>query len=242
MQRWRWMVNVFVGVGVLVLTACSMGPEVSPAMDGDAQRTVSVSGDGEAQATPDVAVVRLGVETEADQAATALSQNSDRMNMLVEVLKASEIDTEDIQTERVQVQPRYAQVDGEQEPRLVGYVATNVVEVRVRQLSALGDLLDAAVEAGGNRIEGLRFEFSDPAPMMARAREAAWQDAATKAEQLAALAGMDVGSVVSINESSHLPRPVVLERAESMDARAPIEPGTQSVNVSLQVSWQLTEQ
>jgi uncharacterized protein YggE len=121
---------------------------------------------------------------------------------------------------------------------LAGYTATNLVGVRVRALDALGGILDAAVQAGGNRIEGIRFEASDPAAPLDQAREAAWNDAQHKAEQLARLAGVELGEVLTISESGRGPQPIVEQFvAAEAPAAVPIEPGSQTIEVDLQVIW-----
>jgi uncharacterized protein YggE len=156
-------------------------------------------------------------------------------------LKDAGIATEDVQTQVVRLYPRYEERPGDEGQReLVGYTATNVVQVLLRDLGAVGDILDAAVQAGGNRIEGIRFEVSDPAAHLDQAREVAWNDAEHKAEQLADLAGARLGEVLTISESGRGPQPIV-ERPMAVEAAAavPIEPGSQTIEVDLQVTWLL---
>jgi uncharacterized protein YggE len=232
----------------LVLAAGLLAPVSSPGLalqeeaEGDSsQRTVTVSGNGQVSAQPDLAAVRLGVQTEAEEATPALTENSRQMQALVDVLEDAGIPGEDIQTQVVRLHPRYEErpsAEGQRE--LIGYTATNVVEVRVRDLEAVGGILDAAVQAGGNRIEGIRFEVSEPAAYLDEAREAAWNDAQHKAEQLAGLAGAELGEVLTISESGRVPQPRV-EQAVMAEAAAavPIEPGSQTIEVDLQVTWLL---
>jgi uncharacterized protein YggE len=207
------------------------------------QRAVNVSGTGRVSAQPDVAVVTLGVQTEAEDAATALSQNSQQMQALVDALKEAGIAADDIQTQVVSLYPRYQQSpDVQGQGELIGYTATNTVAVRIRELDKVGETLDTAVQAGGNRIESIGFEVSDPSQYMDQAREAAWNDALHKAEQLASLAGVGLSEVLTISESGSGPQPVV-ERpvAAAASAAVPIEPGSQTIEVDLQVTWLLTE-
>jgi uncharacterized protein YggE len=208
------------------------------------QRTLQVSGNGQVSAQPDVAVVSLGVQTEAEEAAAALNENSQKMQDLVDVLRQADVADADIQTQMVRLQPRYAdKPDAQGQQEVVGYTASNVVEVRLRNLDTVGQILDAAVQAGGNRIDSIRFEVSDPATYLDQAREAAWNDAQHKAEQLAALAGSDLGPVLTINESSQSPQPIY-ERAVggATAAAVPIEAGSQTISVNLQVTWSLADQ
>jgi uncharacterized protein YggE len=229
-------------VGALLVPALSPGLALQEdADDGSPQRTVSVRGSGQVSAQPDTAVVTLGVQTEAEEAATALTQNSQEMQALVDVLQDAGIAAEDIQTQAVRLYPRYedaANSEGQRE--LAGYTATNVVQVQMRDLEAVGETLDAAIQAGGNRIQGIRFEVSDPAMYLDEAREAAWNDAQHKAEQLADLAELELGQVLTINESGTGPQPIV-ERAVVADTAAavPIEPGSQTIEVDLQITWSM---
>ena len=212
--------------------------------DCDFKRTLNVSGTGEALAQPDAAVVTLGVSTEAKEAGEALTENSTQMAAVIEALIASGVATKDIQTQTIRLSPRYERP----EPRmgvtppaeLVGFVATNIVQVRVRKLSSLGELLDAVVQAGGNQIQGIGFEISDRSDLYDQARKAAWENALSKAEQLAELAGAELGPVVSISENSHAPV-VYAERAMAFaaDGGVPVQAGTESVQISLQVTWSL---
>jgi uncharacterized protein YggE len=211
------------------------------------QRTLNVSGSGQVSARPDTAIVTLGVQTEAEQANVALSENSQQMQAVIDALKKAGVAAEDIQTQVINLQPRYEQPPAPGPstlpgtPKLVGYVATNTVEVTVRQLGTLGELLDAAVQAGGNQIEGISFEVSNPATLLDQARAAAWQDAQHKAEQLAGLAGAKLGEVLSITESSQTPRPVLQAVQAAPAAAVPVEPGTQTIEVDVQVTWSLAQ-
>jgi uncharacterized protein YggE len=126
--------------------------------------------------------------------------------------------------------------------QIVAFQATNIVEVRSEDLEGFGELLDTTVQAGGNRIEGIRFEISDAAPLLDQARQAAWDDALHKAEQLAEIAGLQLGEVWSITEISRTPLPV-LDVAAGAGGQAemavPIEPGVQTLELDINVTWLL---
>lgn len=227
-----------------VLAGCT-GTAVGQDVDVEgAERTIHVAGDGQASGTPDMATVVIGVETQANEASAALTQNSQQMQDVIDALTEAGVAQEDIQTQTVQLRPVYEQQprpEAEGAPELVGYVATNTVQVDVMDLDGLGDLLDAAVSAGGNRIEAIRFDIQDPSTLLEEARQAAWQDALAKAQQLAELADAELGPVFTINESSSRPIPVVRESVMGAgeQARVPIEPGTQDITVHLEVTWLL---
>jgi uncharacterized protein YggE len=210
----------------------------------EVQRTVSVSGSGQAEAQPDQATVRLGVQTEAESAEQALADNNAKMQSLLDSLQQAGVASEDIQTQAIQLQPRYDQQPEQQGtgPIVTGYTAANIVEVKVKNLDTLGELLDAAVQAGSNTVEGINFEVSDSAALLDQARETAMQDARHKAEHLVSLADATLGNVLTINEFSNTPRPVARAGVAMAEAQAvPIAPGTQSIQIDVQVTWLLNE-
>ena len=121
-----------------------------------------------------------------------------------------------------------------------GFNATNIVRVRVRRVDDLGELLDTAMQAGANTIQNIQFELSDPADQLAQARRNAVTDARLKAEQLAELTGAKLGAMRTIVESG-LPAPFLARVDSRGGSTVPIAPGTQTVQVVVQITWQLLE-
>lgn len=180
----------------LAITALSPSSSVAAAQTVDTQpRTIQVSGNGEINAQPDRASVQLGVQTEAESAQDALQLNSKQMNAVIEALLEAGIEESDIQTQVLRLSPIYNSADEPAARTLTGYRASNMVKVMVRDLNTLGDLLDTAVTAGGNSLDGIQFELSNQAELETAAREAAMRDAQQKAEQLAELAGVELTAV-----------------------------------------------
>ena len=244
-NRWKTMTLFILTLGaVLVVSAgCGSSTGLAQAEDGE-QRTISVSGSGVISAAPDQVTLRLGVETTAETASEALSQNNEQMTAVIDSLKDAGIPAEQIQTQTVRLNPRYEtppREPGQTEGReLVGYQASNLVQAHTEDLDAIGQLLDTAVRAGANRINGLRFEVSNSQALLNQARDAAWEDAEAKAQQLASLAGAELGEVLSINESTYTPRPVRMESVEmERAAGVSVEPGSEEIQVDLQVTWLL---
>jgi uncharacterized protein len=231
-------------VGALAISTHSPVLASPPAQENDSSaRTISVSGAGQVSAAPDMVVVTLGVETQSEEATTAFTENNQRMQSLVDILKEADIAPEDLRTQAVRLYPRYQDApDGEGQNVLAGYTASNIIQVTVRDLDMVGSVLDAAVQAGGNRIQGIRFEVDEQSAYLDQARKAAWNDALHKAQQLADLSGSELGLVLTINESSHGAQPV-LERVVSAESPAsvPIEAGSQTITVDLQVTWLLED-
>lgn len=205
------------------------------------ERVIHVSGHGEVTARPDVAVVQLGVQTEEETATEALEQNNLRMQEVISTTLQAGVAEEDVQTQGLRLNPEYSGPDEDDgQPTLTGYRAANTVAITVRDLDGLGELLDAAVEAGANTIQDIRFEVDDAAELQAQAREVAMNNALEKAEQLTALADAELGEVLTINETAGtpVPRRVVAEEAEAAGG-VPIAPGMQTIEVTLQVSWRI---
>jgi hypothetical protein len=244
-NRWKATMLFILTLSVVLVISTGCGGTAGAAQAGDGeQRTISVSGSGVISATPDKVSLRLGVETTAETASEALSQNNEQMTAVINSLKDAGIPAEQIQTQTVRLNPRYETPPREpgqiEERELVGYRASNIVEARTEDMDGIGQILDAAVEAGANRIDGLRFEVSNSQDLLGQARDAAWEDAEAKAQQLASLAGAELDDVLSINESPRAPRPVMMESVEmERAAGVSVEPGSEEIQVDLQVTWLL---
>ncbi|MAU00183.1 MAG: hypothetical protein CL608_23835 [Anaerolineaceae bacterium] len=230
--------SLLVGLGV-ALTLQPANQAVAQT-EAESARTIEVSGQGQVEAEPDQATVRLGVQTEADEAGAALEENNERMTAVISATLDAGIEENDIQTEGFRLNPFYDNTPNTQTRELEGYRASNIVRITVRDLTLLGSLLDAVVEAGSNTIEGIQFEVSNEAELAAAAREAAMQDAQQKAEQLTELAGAELGPVHTILETGGA-RPLTVPVAEeaSLAADVPIATGTQTIQASVQVIWEI---
>lgn len=203
------------------------------------ERMVNVTGFGRVAAPPDIAIIRLGVQTEGDTAAEAMDENNLLMQGVISATVAAEVDEADIQTQGIRLNPIYTNTQSGTQANIAGYQASNIVEITVRDLAGLGSLLDSVVEAGGNTIESIRFEVSDLNNVMAEAREAAMNDARSKAEQLTALADAELGDVLTITEFSQLPPIPVIRDTVAVESATPIQPGTEFVETTVQVVWQI---
>lgn len=212
-------------------------PEIQATLTSET-RTIQVTGTGEVQVQPDSAVVNLGVQTDADTAQAALTQNNTKMQNLVDILKKANIPSKDIQTQTLRLSPRYE--NSANNNKLVGYTATNTVQVHISDLDRLGTLLDDAVGNGANTIENISFNVSNPEKVSDQARQNAFQNARHKAEQLADLSNATLGPILEIQESSNIPGPIAQPlESVAQPVAVPISPGSQTVTVNLQVTWSL---
>jgi uncharacterized protein YggE len=205
---------------------------------------ITVTGEGKTMARPDRAVFNVGVEVHRATIEEARANSATAIDGMLTALRGLGIADDDIRTAQLNIGPDYEY--GEAGRRLVGYVATSTIEVRMTDLEKIGKAIDTTVAAGGNdaRLDGLRFELSDPEAARGEARAAAVANARTRAEQLAAASGVTLGAPVVIEEqaSGGGPEPVMMRmqaaRAESADA-TPIQPGTSEIFVQVRVRWEI---
>lgn len=162
-------------------------------------RSLNVTGTGRVVVVPDIATINIGVRTEAEVVIDALEGNTAQANAISRVLQALGIAERDIQTSNFNVYPaeRYDPMTGQIEGRY--FVVENTVNVTVRDLSSLGEVLSAVVDAGANSIYGINFNIEDREAAIAEARKLAIEDARNKAEAIAGEAGVRLGDLMSIN-------------------------------------------
>jgi len=212
----------------------------------ETRRTISVTGQGEVTAAPDLVVLSLAVETTAPKASDAATENAGRSSKVATALKGLIGKDDKLTTARYSLDPRYApgkpgQVE---EPRIIGYVARNDVQVEIHKLDAVGALIDAAIGAGANRVSGLQFTLSNRNDQLRAALEKAGAEARAQAESVAKALGVQLKGVISASTTTGpIIQPRYLEGRSfaAMEARAPtpIEPGTVSVSATLQVTYEI---
>ena len=203
---------------------------------------LSVSATAEASRTPDIATLSTGVVTQAADANAAMRDNAVQMDRMLAALRAAGIAPRDIQTSGINLNPQYKYAEN-QPPAIVGYQASNTVNVKVRELAKLGKVLDALVAQGANQINGPSFGIDQPEAAMEEARLAAVKKAQAQAQTYARALGLQVKRIVSISEGgASLPRPVPMMRAMAADAgfkETAVAPGESSVSVSVEMVFEL---
>jgi uncharacterized protein len=241
----RLIVLAVAGLAALGLSGCdaksSSGPSIIPTASPDT-RQVTVVGSGEVQATPDTLTANVSIQAIAPDVTAAMNQTSDRMQAVINALTNSGIDRNDISTTNVTLQPQYG---GSDNPNaIVGYQASNSINVKIRNLNNASQTLGLIGTTGGDatRINSVSYSIDDDSQLVKDARARAFDDAKDRAEQYAQLSGLTLGKVVSISESSGTtpptPIPAPMPRA-AMEA-VPVEPGQQTIGFSVTVIWELT--
>ncbi len=204
------------------------------------KRTITIQGKGTVKAAPDKVSVSAGVETQAPTAKEALATNTAAMTKVIEALKSEGIDPKDIQTAMFTVSPRYETRDDGRPARIVGYSAVNSVSVTSHDIDKLGAILDQLVSVGANSIGGISFDIDNPDDKQNEARKLAMEDAIAKAKLYVAAAGAELGPVMTIIEQGgYIPRSGGPMMEASIAKPVPIEPGIQTVDVAVQVTWEV---
>jgi len=234
---------VLIGAAIFILTAVG----VTRADDVVQGPRILVTGQGRADVAPDMAILSLMVTREADTARAALDSNSSAMEDVIAALISEGIEERDIQTSNFAIQPMYSRPHprpnssaDREPPRIVGYTVRNALSVRVRDITALGAILDKSVTLGVNEGGNITFTNQDPSAAIEQARIKAVKEAMAKAHTLAEAAGVKTGRVLEISEQTAAPRPMPLARAEmamlqSADS-VPVAAGENSYEVTVHVS------
>jgi uncharacterized protein YggE len=239
----RATIVAVIGALALVATACT--PSVTVENTGaNAQGSpagISVQGTGKIAGTPDTLTISFGVAVTEDSVTAAVASAAESADAVMAALVSAGVADDDIQTSNYSIYPQYDYRNDTQE--LVGYQVNNTVTAKVRDLDAAGAIIDDVAAAGGDAVivSGVSFSIEDNEELVEAARGAAWDDANTKAEQLAELSGVTLGSPISIVETfSSPPVPIAFNEASLSavaDTVTPIAPGTQQVAVTLSVEY-----
>jgi uncharacterized protein len=229
-----------IGISAMALLLAA-APTLAAAPDETAQRTITVTGQGEAKAAPDQASFSAGVVSQGTTASQALAANARAMTAVMATLKKQGIPDKAIQTSDLSLSPQYQECKPGVACRqkIIGYEVTNNVAVTVA-LDKAGPVLDALVASGSNSLGGISFSIRDPKPLLAEARADAVKDAMDKAALYARSAGVGLGPILAIQEGgSQTPRPVYAMRAKAMfeAAPTPVAGGEQSVTANVSITW-----
>ena len=202
---------------------------------------ITVTGVGTATASPNMFRLDLGTQVTSETATGALRGAGDALDQMRKVLIDGGVGRGDIGSSGINLWPQHSP-DGH---AITGYTAMLRLTVRIKDVERMGALLAETVAAGGDasRLDAANFEYDDPSALLSGAREAAWRDAEAKALQYSRLAGRSLGAVVGVSERVADGGPAPMPRMKLVAAAAdavPVEPGTTSVTVHVDVRWTLT--
>nr|WP_294847705.1 SIMPL domain-containing protein [uncultured Sphingomonas sp.] len=229
------------GAAALPAAASAQAVATVPVITGT---RLDISATGEVTRVPDLAIINAGVQTLQPTATAAIEDNATRMEKVRAALRRAGIADKDIQTSSINLNPEYRYVEN-QPPQLTGYRASNSVSVKFRDLKRTGAILDALVKEGANQINGPTLTIDKPESAYDEARIKAIAAGQARAELYARAMGKRVVRLLSVSESgANVPPPMPMAYARdamavSSVAKTEIDPGTQDLQVSLSMSFEL---
>lgn len=231
----------------LPAVATAQTPEGTPEAE---RRTITVQGTGTIEVSPDTADVQFGVVTQNESLETAQDENSTRTQAIIDAMTAAGIAEEDIATTDYVVYPIN---EYDRDGNLVGiqgYEVFNSVNVTIRDLSIVGQVLDDAVGAGANQVGSITFYVDNTDEAASQARQQAVENARAKADELAEAAGVIVVGVYEIEETSAPPSAAVrmdmsegdmAAGAEAAPSQVPVSPGQTEITVEVRVVFEIDQ-
>lgn len=230
---------------IVAVVAVLNEPTAQVTLSSQAQTGIAVSGSGNVTVTPDIARIDVGVEVTGDTVAEARGEAADAMDAVMDALTDNGVDEEDVRTRSFNIYPQYNYRDDEA-PEITGFTVSNQVTVTVREIDNASTVFDAAIEAGGDavRVNGISFTVDEPEEFLDQARADAIADARGRAETLADAAGVSLGSVRSISEStSFIGEQRFAAPEAAFDTAAggatSISPGEQELSVNVSVVFEV---
>jgi len=250
-KRWLWVVGLALVVPIVALSGCALGPNtVGPVSLNSQQVGIWVTGQGKVMATPDIAILRLGIEAQEATVAEAQAEAAGAMDRVRAALTDSGVDEKDIQTQYFSIRQVTRWDDSKDQEIIIGYRVTNMVSAKIRDIDSVGVIIDAVAVAGGDltRIDSISFSVDDPSAYYEEAREKAIIDAEAKAEQLAILVGVKLGKPTYISEVIQMPS-TIYPRAEFDLAPVPapalpetsISPGEMEISLTVQITYAILD-
>lgn len=261
-----FLVSVTIWFGVGIWSKISSGVDQNPAM-------ITVSGDGEIYAKPDLATVDLSVVTDKKTVAEAMTENTTQMNAVIGAIKSQGVDAKDIKTTDFSIYPKYEwqnaicptpsplplSTSAEKvsssisycppgKSTLTGYEVTQQLEVKVRALDKVGDVIQSATAAGANQVGDFQFTIENPDTFTAQAREQAIVKAKAKAKELASQLGVRLVKITSFSENGNYPYPVYMTSAKASGlgggmadsvAAPQIQTGQNKITASVSITYEI---
>jgi len=228
------MMSTFLTLPILGQSATEKGPS-----------TLTVSGLGEVRVAPDEATVQLGVTRQRETAQEAQEQVNQVAQEILNAVIQLGVDPEQIQTSELRLSPVYTsrRPNSRNEPRVVAYRASNIVSVRLEDLPLVGPVIDAAMKAGANQLQGVQFALRNDLSAREQALKEAVKEASQKAKAISEALDVKIIEVIEVNEGSVSVRvpPQRFETAQLLleAAPAPVSPGQLTVSASVTIRYRI---
>ena len=201
---------------------------------------INVSGEGKVKVAPDQALISVSIETKGTKADDVKRENDKKMDAILKFIRNSNIAKEDYQTQRVSLHPNY-----DYEKKKYSYIATQTVQILLKELSKYDVLMEGLVNEGINRIDNVEFKSSKMIQLQSDARKLAMKEAKLKAEDYVSVLGQKVGKAILISDNSqiYIPQPrMYAMKSMAMDESAPRETlaiGEIEITANVSVSFML---
>ena len=220
-------------VAVLMLAAASWGQT-------SGTPSLVAVGDATVTGTPDLALVSMGVVTQADTAQAATAQNAAQAGAVITALQNLLGTGASIKTVSYSVSPVYNNPPAGQPAAIIGYSVTNIVQVTLTDLTQVGQAIDTAIQSGANRVQGVSFSLQDRTPLVAQALKTAASRARSQADAIASGLNVHTGAVLHASEGVNTQNPV-FSGAAAPTSSTPIETGLVVVQASVTVEVAITQ-
>ena len=242
-MRTKYLAFAILAILALAVSAC--GPTTINQAAPDTVRTLNVSGLGVVYLTPDIVYINIGVSTQREDAAEAVSVNKEQTSKVIQAIKDFGVNAKDIRTTNFSIWSN-TQYDpsGSGQITSTTYSVDNTVSVTVRDLDKLGDLLDAAIQAGANNIYSIQFDVEDKTEATKEARAQAVEDAKTEAQELADVAGVSLVNIEDISYFESSPTAYMEGKGgggggDAVGAAVPIQPGQLAISVTVNMTYSI---
>lgn len=178
---------------------------------------INVSGEGKIKVAPDQALITISLESKGTKADDVKKENDKKIDAILKFIKKSSVAKEDFQTQRVSLNPNY-----DYAKKKYNYVATQTIQILLKELSKYDDLMEGLINEGVNKIDNVDFKSSKMLELQSAARKLAIKDAKSKAEDFVSVLGQKVGKAIVITDNSqnYNPQPVYAMKNMAMDESA----------------------
>ncbi|MDD5731360.1 MAG: SIMPL domain-containing protein [Patescibacteria group bacterium] len=234
-------------VGILLLILLGVSAySIQKAASGNAPREISFDGEGKVYAKPDLAILQLGVTSEATTSEEVVTANNNKMNGITAAIKALGVVDTDIETTNYNLSPKYNYTDN-RGSFIDGYTLNQDVQVKIRDFDKISAVIQKATSLGANTINQLQFTIDNPEKLKAQAADIAIGKAKEKAASIASASGLKLGKIVNVYESGGLVSPTPMygaaDKATGMGGGsipAPdIQTGQQEITVTMSLTYQV---
>lgn len=233
---------------LFIVLIISLGVDIFNKVRVESDNIISVSATGEAYASPDLALTTFSVVTEAETVDSAISQNAEKMNAVIDYVKSQGVQDKDLKTTSFNIYPRYEWYEkGTCIPPcpsgrrvLVGYEVRQSLQVKIRDLQNIGQIIQGATDKGVNQVSDLQFTIDNQDELKNQARAQAVEKAKAKAKTLASQLEVKLVRITSFSESAAFPRYYALEESMAKGGEAPqIETGENKIEVTISITYEI---